>query len=393
MSDRADSHASLDIEPVPSEASVVDALSQGPVRGRGVALNPGNRFEDVRLHVLGEHLDEIMVENPDGTRVVTQVYRDASKTILTKNDSPDIPFTYSVNPYRGCEHGCMYCYARPYHEYLGLSCGLDFESKIVAKHDAATLLREALCAPKWSGEPIAFSGVTDAYQPLESQLRITRACMEVCAELAQPVTIITKNKLVLRDLDCLQELARFGAVHAAVSITSLDNRLSSQMEPRASAPRERLDAVRRLSDAGIPVRVMVAPIIPALNESEIPAILHAAKEAGAISAAYVLLRLPHQIKALFLDWLRRVYPLKAAHVEAALRDTRGGELNDPAFTTRMRGEGERAEQIQRLFTLFRRRHELDALVPPLSNAEFLHRKHARLASPNSSRGQMSLFSE
>ena len=363
-----------------------DGIGQGSVKGRAAGLNPANRFEDLRLHVLGEHLDEIAAENPDGTRVVTQVYRDTSKTILCTNDSPDIPFTWSVNPYRGCEHGCIYCYARPYHEYLSLSCGLDFETKIVAKYDAPELLREALLKPGWLGEPIVMSGVTDPYQPIESKLRITRRCAEVCAELAQPLSFITKNALITRDIDCLQELAVHKAAHAAISITTLDNRLAAQMEPRASSPRERLAAVKRLADAGIPVQVMVAPIIPALNESEAPAILRAAADAGAYAAGYTLVRLPHQVKSLFLDWLKRVHPMRAAHVEAAIRDTREGELTATGFGVRMRGEGERAAQISRMIKLFKRRYGLDQPWRKLASEEFQRRKHAGV-----SRGQMGLF--
>ena len=325
-----------------------DALPSGPVRGRGAGLNPGNRFEDIRLHVLGDHLDDIAAENPDGTQVLTRVYDDKSRSIITKVDSPDLPMMkWTLNPYRGCEHGCIYCYARPYHEYLGFSSGLDFETKIVAKRDAPALLRKFLASPRWQGESIAFSGVTDPYQPIESKLLITRRCLEVFVEFGQPVSVITKNRLILRDLDLLSKLNACGLVSCAISLTTLDNALASRLEPRASAPQARLEAIRALSAAGIPVTVMMAPIIPALNDREIPAVLKAASEAGARSAGYVLLKLPHQIKALFLDWLARHYPDRAAHVESLLRSARDGALNNSEFFTRQRGTGAHAEQIGR----------------------------------------------
>jgi DNA repair photolyase len=367
------------------EAEFQDVLGVR-ARGRGAQLNPGNRFEDVRLHVLGEHMDEIAAEMPDGRRVVTQVFSDRSKTMINAVDSPDLPFGWTVNPYRGCEHGCIYCYARPGHEYLGLSCGLDFETKITAKFDAPEMLASELDKKSWNGETVVFSGVTDCYQPIEAKLRITRRCLDVCAERAQPVSIVTKNALVVRDADILGELAKFGASHVAISITTLDNRLASAMEPRASAPRERLRAIRELTAAGVPVQVMTAPIIPALNESEIPALLEAAKEAGAVGAGYTMLRLPHQIKALFLDWLSREFPQRAAHVEAALRDVREGELYRAEFGSRMRGTGPRADQIATMFKVFRRKHGLDRVWTGLNSGEFLRRKKQRLE-----KGQMGLF--
>ncbi len=369
-------------------AFIQDGLPYGPVRGRGSQLNPGNRFEDVRLHVLGEHLDEVIAENPDGTRVATRIYADQTRTVINRVDSPDLPFNWTINPYRGCEHGCIYCYARPGHEYLGLSCGLDFETRIMAKFDAPALLREELSRKSWRGEHINISGVTDCYQPIESKLRITRGILEVCAEFAQPVSLVTKNRLITRDLDLLANLARHGAVHAAVSITTLDNRLAARMEPRASSPRERLEAVRQLSEAGIPTMVMAAPIIPAINESEIPAILEAAAAAGACGAGYIVLRLPHQIKALFLDWLVREFPDRAAKVESAIREMRGGELYSSEYFSRHRGEGARARQFGEVFRLFQRRYGLDRKSGSLSSAEFLRRQADR-----SARGQMTLFAE
>ncbi len=337
---------------------IKDGLTRGPVRGRGAGINPGNRYESVRLHILGEHLDEQAREHPCGQQVRTQVHDDDSKSILNRVDSPDLGFHWTVNPYRGCEHGCIYCYARPGHEYLALSSGLDFETRIFAKREAPRLLRQALCRPSWQGERIMFSGVTDCYQPVEAKLQITRECLKVCNELGQPVSVVTKSKLVLRDLDLLKQLALHNAASVAVSITTLDNALAAKMEPRASSPRERLETVRTLSAAGIPTSVMVAPIIPALNESEVPAILAAAAEAGARDAGYVLLRLPHQIKALFEEWLERHFPERAAKVLNAIRETRGGELYRAEFFERQRGTGVRAEQIAATFAVFKRRSGL-----------------------------------
>lgn len=369
-----------------TEPQLQGALLTGPLRGRGAGLNPGNRFEDVKLHVLGDHLDEVAIEHPEGVSVKTRVFRDASKSILNRVDSPDLHFRWSANPYRGCEHGCIYCYARPGHEYLGMSCGADFETRIFAKPAAPELLRAELTHDRWSGEGIMLSGVTDCYQPIEHNLRITRRMVEVCVELAQPISVITKNKLITRDLDLFVELHKHSAMHAAVSITTLDNKLASTMEPRASSPQERLRAVRQLADAGIPVAVMVAPVIPTINESEIPAILEAAKEAGASAAGMVLLRLPWQIKALYLDWLKREFPERAAHAESALRDTRNGELYQSDFTLRQRGSGARAEQIQTMFDVFARKLGLNERGAPKSSNEFQRRKEMRM-----SKGQLGLF--
>ncbi|MFA9479488.1 PA0069 family radical SAM protein [Phycisphaerales bacterium AB-hyl4] len=362
-----------------------DGLPNGPVRGRGAGLNPGNRFEDVRLHVLGEHLDAVLVEHDAQRQVTTRVLRDQSRTLINYVDpakSPDIGFRWTINPYRGCEHGCIYCYARPGHEYLGLSSGLDFETTILAKLDAPALLERELDKATWQGEPIVMAGVTDVYQPIEAKLRLTRGLLEVMARCRQPVSLITKNKLILRDLDLLMELAKHDAVHAAVSLTTLDATLAQRMEPRASHPRDRLEAIRQLSAAGVPVTVMAAPIIPGLNDRELPALLKAAAEAGATSAGYVLLRLPYQIKALFLDWLARHYPQRAGKVESFIRQARGGELYEATHGKRMRGEGAMAEQIGDVFRLFRRRYGLTGQRHALSSDAFVR--------PNRD-GQMSLF--
>jgi DNA repair photolyase len=355
-----------------AERAFADVQPGGALaRGRGSgSLNPANRFESLRLHVLGEHIDQQLFEHPSGVQVRTQVLRDQSRTVINPVDSPDVPMSWSINPYRGCEHGCIYCYARPGHEYLGMSCGLDFETKIMAKFDAPELLRRELASPRWTGEPIMMSGVTDCYQPIEAKLRITRRCLEVMAECRQPVGIVTKNHLVVRDLDLLGELASFGAASVAVSITTLDRDLAMRMEPRASAPADRLKTVRELSSAGVPVAVMVAPVLPGLTDQEMPRILEAAAEAGAASAGWVMLRLPHQVKALVIDWLHRHAPDRAARVERLIRDMRGGELYDATFGTRKRGRGAHAEMISSVFRTYTRRHGLDKPGAELSSAAF-----------------------
>jgi DNA repair photolyase len=289
---------------------------------------------------------------------------------VTENDSPDVPFRYSVNPYRGCEHGCSYCYARPSHEYLGLSAGLDFESKIFIKEQAPQLLRAWLARKNWQPEMICFSGITDCYQPAERSFKLTRGCLQVAAEARQPVGIITKNRLVTRDLDVLSPMAERSLVHVSISITTLDEQLARRMEPRTSRPAARLEAIRELVAAGVPTRVMIAPIIPGLNDSEIPQILKAAREAGAGSAGHVLLRLSGAVRPVFLEWLSRSEPTHAARVEAAIRQTRAGKLNDTQFGRRMRGTGTRAEQIEQTFRTFAKRYELDRSLSPFDFSHF-----------------------
>ena len=306
----------------------------------------------------GEFLDHQAAEGESVRQVQTQVLADKSKSLINRVDSPDVPFNWSMNPYRGCEHGCIYCYARPTHEFLGFSCGLDFETKIMAKHDAPSLLRSELAAAKWQPDTIALSGNTDCYQPVERQFELTRQCLQVLLECRNPVGIITKNRLVLRDLDLLTQLASMNLVHVVISVTTLDNGLASNMEPRASAPAERLDTIRRLNEAGVPVSVLVAPVIPGLTDSEIPAILEAVADAGARSAGYVLLRLPHQVKTLFLTWLDENYPTKRESVESKIRQTRDGDLYDSTFGDRKRGTGVFAENIRSMFRVFGQRHGL-----------------------------------
>ncbi len=325
-------------------------------RGRGAAINPTNRFEKLSLELVPDHIDEIIAEQPDGQRVRTLVYLDRSRTVINRVlDSPDLGFDWTINPYRGCEHGCSYCYARPTHEHLGFSAGLDFETKIVAKVDAPRLVRAELRKKNWPFAPIVMSGVTDPYQPVERKLRITRGILEAFVDVGQPVSIITKSALIERDLDLLTELGTMDAASVAVSLTTLDNKLSSVMEPRAASPSARLATIRALTDAGVPVSVMVAPVIPGINDQEIPALLEAAGEAGATNAGWVLLRLPHGVKDVFLQWLQRELPDRAKKVEAFIRETRLGELYEAAHGIRNRGRGERARQIAMLFELSARR--------------------------------------
>ncbi len=322
-------------------------------KGRGASSNPAGRFE--RLAFVHEPSDDLYDEDEAPPVRPTELYRDTSKSILAFNDSPDVPMDASINPYRGCEHGCIYCYARPYHEYLGLSAGTDFESKIFVKENAAHLLRQALSAKSWTPQVLGLSGVTDPYQPVERRLRITRACLEVLVEFRNPVAVITKNHLVTRDIDLLAPMARDQTAQVFLSITTLDDGLARVMEPRASRPGLRLDALRRLRNAGIPAGVMVAPIIPGLTDHEVPAILEAAAGAGALSAGSTVVRLPHGVKELFTEWLEAHAPDRKEKVLNRLRAMRDGKLNDPAFGSRMVGQGPFAESIHQMFELHRRR--------------------------------------
>ncbi len=351
----------------------IQGAARSIFRGRGASSNPANRFEPLSLHVLDEHREHVLThESTDraGRWVETKVYADRTKRLINPVDSPDVPFKWTINPYRGCEHGCAYCYARPTHEALGFSSGLDFESKIMAKLDAPRLLREEFARSGWQGEPIVMSGVTDPYQPVEAQLDITRRLLEVMVECRQPVSIITKSRLVLRDLDLLTELAKHRAVRVAVSVTTLDNALSAKLEPRASSPRDRLWVIQRLAAAGIPVTAMVAPIIPAVTDRETPAILKAVADAGATSAGYVLLRLPHQNKRLWRDWMDEHLPGRADHVESLLRQVHGGELYRSTFGHRQRGQGPYAAHLASTFKVFADRYGLGRAVEPLNSADF-----------------------
>jgi DNA repair photolyase len=338
--------------------------SQQPLPHRGTPENPPNRFEPI---ILERDPDWDPREDPLPR---TQFLRDASQTIISYNDSPDIAFDASVNPYRGCEHGCVYCYARPTHEYLGFSSGLDFETRIMVKLDAPELLRAELASPKWKPQVIALCGVTDAYQPVERRLRLTRGCLEVLAECRNPAAIVTKNRLVTRDLDLLTELAHHHAATVYLSLTTLDTDLRGLLEPRTSPPAARLAAMRELAAAGVPVGILAAPIIPGLNDHELPALLGAASKAGARFASYVVLRLPHALSHLFEQWLETHVPEKKERVLNRIRALRGGALTDSRFERRMEGQGVFAEQISHLFDVACRKHGLDQSAPGLSTASF-----------------------
>jgi len=335
-----------------------------PIRGRGAASNPANRFE--RLHYERQG-DEAEIE---AIAPATQLLKDTSRSIIAYNDSPDVGFSASINPYRGCEHGCIYCYARPTHEYLGFSAGLDFETKILVKENAPELLRHELAARSWKPQTLGMCGVTDPYQPIERRLRITRRCLEVLVEFRNPVVVITKNHLVTRDLDLLAELARLEAAKVCVSVTTLDGDLARTLEPRTSQPSGRLAAIEELARGGVPVCVLVAPVIPGLTDHELPSILEASARAGARSAGYVMLRLPYAVAPLFERWLEQHAPEKKDKVLARIRSLRDGQLNDPRFGTRMRGEGVLADAIQELFKLGCRKAGIGGRGSELSTAAF-----------------------
>jgi DNA repair photolyase len=358
----------------------MDALKSTAKR-RGADDNPPNRFESVHCQPDFEHLEH---QPPsDEPRVVpTQFLSDSTRTLITSNDSPDVVFKWSINAYRGCEHGCAYCYARPSHEVFGMGAGLDFETKILVKHDAPKLLRDELCRPKLTGELIAMSGVTDCYQPAERRFRLTRGLLEVMLEARQPVSIITKNALVVRDIDILSELAKMRLVHLNISLTTLDAALARTMEPRTSLPEARLRAVRELTAAGVPVRVLTAPIVPGLNDVEIPSLLKAAAEAGALDASYVMLRLPLAVLPIFEAWLESHYPLKKDHVLELIRSSRGRKKSDSQFGRRMVGQGPYAEQISATFRVFKHKYGLKG-TPPFD--------HTLFRPPVAGSGQLSLF--
>jgi DNA repair photolyase len=335
-----------------------------PIHGRGSSNNPANRFEAIHYE------PDPDVDPEERPSPQTTFFKDQSRSIIAFNDSPDVGFSASINPYRGCEHGCIYCYARPTHEYLGLSAGLDFETMIFVKEDAPELLREELSSPRWQPQPLGISGVTDPYQPVERKLEITRRCLEVLAEFRNPAIIVTKSQLVTRDVDHLAQLARHQAIGVFVSVTSLDAGLQQKLEPRATHPAGRLGAVEFLCKAGIPAGVLVAPVIPGLNDHEIPAILSAAARAGALAAGYVMLRLPYAVSGLFERWLEQHFPERKEKVLQRIRDMRGGKLNDPRFNSRMRGEGLIAETVSKLFQLSCRRAGIHNRFPTLSTAAF-----------------------
>ncbi|MBX6316018.1 MAG: PA0069 family radical SAM protein [Isosphaeraceae bacterium] len=336
-----------------------------PIRGRGAAENPPNRFERTyRERDPDEPLDD---EEPAPS---TTFLKDTARTALATNNSPDIPFDASLNPYRGCEHGCIYCYARPTHEFLGFSAGLDFETKILVKEEAPELLRRELASPRWEPKPIALSGVTDPYQPVERRLRLTRRCLEVLAEFRNPVVLITKNRLITRDADLLGELARHRAAVVFLSLTTLDVALARRMEPRTSPPKLRLAAIATLAGAGVPVGVLVAPVIPGLTDHELPGIIAAAARAGASFAGYQPVRLPGAVADLFERWLERHHPERKEKVLNRIRALRGGRLNDPDFGSRMQGRGTFADLLATLFAAACQRAGLAGRGPSLSTAAF-----------------------
>lgn len=350
-------------------------------KGRGAQIAPPNRFDAFHAVPDLEHFVDDEDESERSLR--TTFVPDQSRSIVSENDSPDLNFRFSLNPYRGCEHGCAYCYARPTHEYLGFNAGLDFESKILVKQRAPELFRDWLSRRTDEPTTVVFSGVTDCYQPAERTFKLTRGCLQVALEARQPIGIVTKNALIVRDIDVLAAMAELKVVSVAVSVTTLDAELARTLEPRTSPPASRLDTIAKLTAAGIPTLVMVAPIIPGLNDTEIPEILRAAKSAGANSASYTLLRLPLTVRPVFQDWLKRTQPLKAARVESLIRSTRDGELNNSNFGRRMRGTGQIAEQIQRTFQVFARKHRLDQRLPSLDTSQF--------RPPTGSSGQLRLF--
>jgi DNA repair photolyase len=362
----------LDMMPAPSAADQgafspgFDSAAEAPPlpaptrKGRGAAFNPPNRFETEARAPFDDGWSTLEAELADLPPLPTTLTRDSSRSVISYNRSPDLGFDRAVNPYRGCEHGCVYCYARPTHAYLGYSPGLDFETRLLFKPDVAELLERELRRPGYVARPLALGSNTDPYQPVERTLKLTRAVLEVLARFGHPVSIVTKSAGVLRDLDLLQDLARRRLVRVWLSVTTLDAALVRRMEPRAATPARRLAAVSALAAAGVPVGVLAAPMIPGLNDAELERILAAAAAAGATGAGYVLLRLPHEIQQIFEDWLARQFPDRARHVLALVRQTRAGALNDAQFGQRMRGTGAYAELLARRFARAARQHGLEA---------------------------------
>ncbi|WP_266205853.1 PA0069 family radical SAM protein [Pontibacter kalidii] len=344
------------------------------LKGRGAQYNPNNpylRQEYVAEHVEG--LDEPMLGNSK-----TEFLPEFPKKVVNKVESPDVGLGYSLNPYQGCEHGCVYCYARNSHQYWGYGAGLDFERKIIIKENAPEVLARQLESPNWQIMPIMLAGNTDCYQPIEAKKQLTRRILEVLLQYRHPVSIITKNALILRDLDLLQELNKYDLVHVSISITTLDEKLRQKLEPRTASAAKRLEVVRRLSSTGIPVNVMTAPIIPGLNDSEIPALVKAAAEAGASNAAYTLVRLNGSIGPIFEDWIQQAFPDKAQKVLSQIADSHGGQLNDSRFGVRMRGEGKFAELISRLFRVSRQKYMAGRSMKPYNYDHFCQRKGKQL---------------
>lgn len=342
----------------------------GTIHGRGSVDNPTGRFERLVYDDDTTFVQEDPEADETSPRPKTEFFRDHTRQVIARNDSPDVGFDASINPYRGCEHGCSYCFARPTHEYLGLSAGMDFETKIFVKEDAPELLREALSKPTWKPTPLGLSGVTDPYQPIERRLGVTRRCLEVLAEFRHPVMIITKNHLVTRDRDLLARLAEHHAASIYLSITTLDAKLARAMEPRTSSPEKRLEAIAELSAAGIPTGVLVAPVVPGITDHEMPRILERAAQAGAKSAGYVILRLPHGLKELFEGWLDAHEPEKKEKVLSRMRALSGGKLYNSEWRTRQTGSGAFADQVAQMFRMACARHGLNQSRETLSTAAF-----------------------
>jgi DNA repair photolyase len=335
----------------------------GKIKGRGALSNAEGRFARHRLDPDLEALAAAAAaEESEPSKLATTLHVDSARSIIARNHSPDIPFSQSINPYRGCEHGCIYCYARATHSYLDLSPGRDFETEIFYKPNAVELLRAELASPRYEVSPIALGTNTDPYQPVERDLNVTRGILELLLELKHPATIVTKGALILRDLDVLRALAEQNLVAVHVSLTTLDDELKRRMEPRTAGPKQRLNMMRQLAAAGIPTGVMTAPIIPALNDHELEGMLEAAAEHGAGSAGYVLLRLPHEVEPLFVEWLRAQYPERAEHVLSLLRQLHGGALYDSEYHHRQRGSGPFAALLQARFVKARRRHGLERAI-------------------------------
>ena len=333
------------------------------IKGRGSGENPANRFEQIEFEPTEEEI-------AGGISPKTLFYKDTARSIIAYNDSPDVGFNAGINPYRGCEHGCIYCYARPSHEFLGFSLGLDFETSIFVKEDAPELLKKELSSPKYKPQTIALSGNTDCYQPAEKRFELTRRCLKVLAEFKNPVGIVTKNYLVTRDIDILKESALWNGAMVAVSITTLDPDLKRVMEPRTSEPKLRLRAIEELSSAGIPVIVMAAPVIPGLTDHELPNILQAASDAGAAGAGYIMLRLPYGVSDIFTSWLERYFPDRKDKVLNRIKSVRGGSLNSAEFHTRMKGEGIFSEQVKSLFQVSCKKAGLNQKKVSLSTDHF-----------------------
>lgn len=347
-------------------------------KGRGALSNQTGRFETL----IKEESDDGW-DDPDKypAKIATQLFVDSAKSVITYNQSPDVGFDRSINPYRGCEHGCVYCFARPSHAYLGLSPGLDFETRLFYKPDAPELLKAELCTKNYRPEPVALGINTDAYQPVERQLKLTRRILEVLYETRHPVSIVTKSALIERDLDLITPMSKHGLIHVCLSITTFNPDLARRMEPRAAAPKRRLQTLATLAEAGVPVAVLVAPLIPMLNDCELETILRKAKDAGARDAGYVLLRLPHELKDLFTEWLQTHEPLKAGRIMNRIYDSRGGKAYDSTFGMRMRGTGQYAELLAKRFSLAMKKLDFPGL-PPYNTGLF---------RPAALSGQMDLF--